>query len=52
MMLRFGTIRYELHLERFNTLNELDEFAGSMHSLFLSAMRITKSLSVFPVQAS
>ena len=52
MMLWFGTLRYALHLERFNTLNGLDEFAGSMHSLFLSAMRIAKSLSAFLIQAS
>lgn len=51
MMVWFGTLRYVLHLERSNTLNGLDEFAGSMHSLFPSAMRIAKSLLVFPIQA-
>ena len=52
MMLWFGTVRYVLHLERFNTLHGLDKFTGSMHSLFLLlAMRIAKSLSAFPIQA-
>jgi hypothetical protein len=44
MMLWFGTVRYVLHLERFNTLNGLDEFTG--HAFIISISNADSKVAV------